>query len=573
MARRPVPTEDILDDDKITNTELVDALDQRFVTYANMSLEDRALPDARDGLKPSQRRVLVAMNDLGLTSRSATEKCAKICGDTSGNYHPHGEAVVYPTMFRLAQSWVMREPLVIGQGNFGNIDGDPPAAMRYTEAKMSLFGEAMLEDCSSEVVPYVPNYNEKRTEPTVLPGKFPNLLVNGAQGIAVGWATVLPPHNLREVVAVIRAYIKNPDITVAEVIQLMPGPDFPTGGKILGQDGIMGYYKDGRGSVRMEGRYEIFRSSKGVESIVITELPYQASPEQLSLEIESLVKDAKLTGISDLKNLSSKKNGIQVVVEIARGNNSGLVLNNLLKNTCLRKTFSVNQTVKLDGRIVADVGVLQLVKAFVEHRKLVLTNKYKAELDKQLARIHILDGMIRVSQNIRAVVELIISSSGPEAAAEALIKQGYVETDIQAKAVLAIVLSQLTKLEASKITDEKTKREARVVWLRKILSDDKEILALVSREQDELSQKMGTDRKTEIVKTVIDIGNEDLVKDERLIISLTIDGYVRSITADSYRVQGRGGKGVTGTKNTDDNVAELFESGSKELVLFFTNKG
>jgi DNA gyrase subunit A len=566
-------TQNVFDEeDKVTDTELSDALDQRFVTYAFMSLEDRALPDARDGLKPSQRRVLVAMNDLKLTARGSTEKSAKICGDTSGNYHPHGEAVVYPTMYRLAQSWVMRDPLLIGQGNFGNLDGDPPAAMRYTEAKMSLVGEAMLEDLSPEVVRFVPNYNEKRQEPTILPGKFPNLLVNGAQGIAVGWATTLPPHNLREVVAVIRAYIKNPELTTAEVIQLMPGPDFPTGGRVLGQDGILEYYNTGRGSVLMEGKWDITKSPRGVETITITELPYQSSPEGLSLEIEALVKKGTLTGISDLKNLSSKKTGIKVVIDVARGNNSGLVVNNLLKNTSLRKSFSVNQTVLIGGKVVPDAGVLKLVKEFVDHRKAVLTSKYKAELDRQQARIHILEGMIRVSQNIKAVVDIILASESPEAATAALMKAKFVDTEIQAKAVLEIKLSQLTKLEANKIADEKRQREERVAWLRKVLADEKEILALVSREQDELAKKMGTDRRTEIVRTVRDVSNEDLVKDERLIVSLTIDGYVKSLPVDSYRVQGRGGKGVIGGKG-DDNVSDVFEAGSKELVLFFTNKG
>ena len=574
MARR-LPS-DILGDevtDHIIETDLTEALDSRFVTYAFMSLADRALPDARDGLKPSQRRLLVAMNDLKLTSRSSTIKCAKICGDTSGNYHPHGEAIVYPTLVRLAQPWALRDPLLIGQGNFGNLDGDPPAAMRYTEAKMSQVGDAMLEDLHPDIVPFIPNYDEKRQEPTILPSKFPNLLVNGAQGIAVGWATILPPHNLREVTAVIRAYIKNPDITVSDIIQLMPGPDFPTGGKILGQDGIIEYYRDGRGSVRMEGKWDIHKSPRGVETIIVNELPYQSSPEGLATEIKELVENQKLTGIADLKNLSSKKDGIQVLIEVAKGNSSALVLNNLLKNTSLRKTFSVNQTVLIGGKVVPDAGVLRLVKAFVEHRQEVLTKKYQAELVTQQARIHILEGMIRVSQNIDDVIKIIRAADNPEAAALALIKSGFCTSDAQAKAVLAITLSQLTKLEASRLAEEKAKREARVEWLKKILADPKEILALISREQDELSQKMGTDRRTEIVKTVVDVSNEDLVKDEQLVISLTGEGYVRSLPVDAYKVQGRGGKGVAGTKSTDDDVFQLFESGSKELVLFFTDMG
>lgn len=566
-------------EEHIAEEELSTVLDSRFTKYAFMSLEDRALPDARDGLKPSQRRVLIAMHDLGLTATSSTEKSAKICGDCSGNYHPHGEAVVYPTMYRLVQSWIMRCPLLIGQGNFGNPDGDPPAAMRYTEAKLSKFGESMLADLSEDIVPYQPNYNEKRLEPTILPAMFPNLLVNGCEGIAVGWATKIVPHNLKEVVAVIKEYIKNPDVKIEKIIKLMPGPDFPTGGKILGQEGVLDYYRTGRGSLKLEGKYEIVKDKNNV-SIVVTELPYQSSPDQLCAEIQKLAegdKDnkPKIVGISDLKNLSSKKTGIRVVIEVAKNSNANLIVNNLLKLTCLRKSISVNQTVLIDGKVVPESSILQLVKAFVEHRKVILTNKYNAELKKSKARVHILEGLIGIVDKIDLVIKIIRASDSPEDAETTLIQQKLVETLIQAKAVLAITLRQLTKLESNKLIDERDQLKERIKWLNKILGDKAEILNLIVEEQEGLAKKFGDDRKSEIVGAAIDIADEDLIKDEQLVVSLTGDGYLRSVNVDSYRVQNRGGSGSSAVSKSDtpENIFEMFECNSKSIVLFFTNEG
>jgi DNA gyrase subunit A len=976
------------------NKDITEVLTDKFSIYANMVLEDRALPDARDGLKPSQRRILVAMNDLGLSSRSGTEKCAKICGDTSGNYHPHGEAVVYPTLVRLIQEWSMREPLLIGQGNFGSRDGDPQAAMRYcitaghkivtptgklieistlankcvdgekeininivnadgkyskaskvfacgkhpvkkiitidgfeiegtynhpllvleasdngpvekwkliediretdylilkrggydykyskvsqkkldmayllgafvsegycvkkhftfgntdkeyfdnvvdkyrknidtnfkiaerieksgkkywnletncsknleqselfqlfskysedksvpksiwngsweekrifltslfegdgcismleecvlqiaystksnllakdvqqllllfgimsrvyfdknrkqytvytgnisdceifaknigftskkitlltekikfvencrrgmvrdfvphlseyvrkskflkysnrdriirtnidrlnktqleyeelsnfiedayvknvylnlinkkhnfyskvdsivetgekevfsikvesdchsfiangfinhnTESKLSKFGDALLEDLSEDTVPFQINYNEKRREPTVLPGKIPNLLINGCQGIAVGWATNIPPHNYKEISKVVEAYILNPDLSISELISIMPGPDFSTGGKILGQDGILDYYKTGRGSIKLEGKWNVETSSKGIKSIIVTELPYQASPEQLALEIEKLVKEDELKDVSDLKNLSSGANGIKVVIEISKNGNVDLVLNNLLKNTCMRKSFSVNQTVLVNGKVIPEAPVLLLVKTFVNHRRCVLSNKFKAELVKHNARIHILDGLINVSNNIDQTVKIVRNSDSPEDAVTKLISNKVVETEIQAKAVLAITLNQLTKLENNKLLNEKNVKLERIAELNIILADSKKIDEIVVKEQLELSEKIGSDRKTVITTSGTDIQNEDLIKNEKVIISLTSDGYVKSTNLESFKIQGRGGKGVIGGK--EDDIFELCEAQSKNYLLFFTNLG
>lgn len=570
MAKTP-PVEDVVE--HIIRQEMSEAVDTRFTTYAFMALEDRALPDARDGLKPSQRRVLVAMNDLRLTPNGGTEKSAKICGDTSGNYHPHGEAVVYPTMYRMAQPWVLRAPLIKGQGNFGNRDGDPPAAMRYTEAKMSAIGALMLEELSPEVVPFVPNYNEKRQEPTVLPAMFPNLLVNGGSGIAVGWAFNMPPHNYRELVEIFKAYATNPNLTPEEIIKLMPGPDFPTGGKILGQDGIIDYYRDGRGSVKLEGTYSIEKGSKGTEYIVVTELPYLSSPQQLCVEINDLLEDGEIQGISDANDESSKKDGMRVVIEVARNFNANLVINGLLKHTSLRRTFSVNQTVLIGGKVVPEANLLKLIEAFISHRKDILTKKYNAELAKHQARIHILEGLVRVAGSIDKTIKIIRESNSPEEAAKALITAKIVESDIQAKAVLAITLSQLTKMEASKLTEEMKQKQERVAWLRKILANSKEVMDLVIQEQEELAKRLGDERRTKVQKRVTEISNLDLIKDEKMIISLTGDGYVKSQPVESFKVQGRGGRGVNGSKDEEANMFEMFETGSKELVMFFTTKG
>lgn len=549
---RKKPAENILE--SIIEEEFTTAFDSRFTRYALMSLEDRALPDARDGLKPSQRRVLVAMNDLKLNPGGKTTKSAKICGITSGDYHPHGEAIVYPTMYRLAQSWVMREPLVLGQGNFGSVDGDEPASMRYTEAKLSPVGESMLDDLSPDVVEFVSNYNEEKKEPTVLPGKFPNLLVNGTEGIAVGWATKFPPHNLKEIAKVIEAYINNRNITTKDVIKLMPGPDFPTGGKLLGQSEVLEYYNTGHGNLQLEGKWEISKSNKGVESIIIRELPYQVSPSKLGKQIEDLCKNETIQGISDMKNLSSDRT--EIIIECKNGN-VNVVLNNLLKYTDLRTSFNVNCTVLINGKVVPDAGILKLIAAFVSHRTVVLTAKYTAERKALLSRIHILDGLISVSKKITEAIELIRSSKDDAEAAAKLIAAKLVTSNEQANAVLNITLRQLTRLEGTKLLDEQKKKQERVVWLNKILSDPSEIDRLIIAEQLDLAEAFGSERKTQISKTEAqDINIEQLTPDEDILIALSGDGYIKSLSAK-------------------ENIQEfkLLSTNSKNNVMFFTNKG
>ena len=394
--------------DHVIDKEFIELIDDRFTNYAFAVMEDRALPDARDGLKPSQRRTLVAMNDLNLRSSGKTKKCAKICGDVSGNYHPHGEAVVYPTLVRMAQDWSLRYPLISPQGNFGSpAPEDKPAAMRYTEAKFSVFGDQMVSELSNQVVDYISNYNDEMTEPTVMPSLIPNLIVNGCSGIAVGWATSMAPHNLREIANLIDAYIKNPDLTIEEIMEIVPGPDFPLPCKILGNTGVKNYFTTGRGSIQLEGYHTIESERTGQQYVRVTALPYGGSAEGFCREIKELVETKKIEGITNLKNLTNKK-GMDVRIWIHKSANTNVVLNLILKHTCLRTNFSVNSTVLMEGKkVVENVPLIKLVETFVNHRKDVLTRKFNAELDKNNRRLHILDGLIGITSKIDAVIKLI----------------------------------------------------------------------------------------------------------------------------------------------------------------------
>ncbi len=560
--------------DTILEKNFVDLIDERFTNYAFAVMEDRALPDARDGMKPSQRRTLVAMDDLKLRASGKTKKCAKICGDVSGNYHPHGEAVVYPTLVRMAQSWSLRYPLITPQGNFGSpAPEDKPAAMRYTEAKLSSFGDLMVNELSDQVVRYQSNYNDEMMEPTVLPSLFPNLIVNGCSGIAVGWATNMAPHNLREVAKLIDAYIKNPDITTDEALQIVPGPDFPIRCKVLGLDGIRSYFTNGRGTVQLEGYYDIVQE-RNQEIIKVSELPYGSSAESFCREIKDLVESKKIEGITGLKNLTSKK-GMDVRIWLHKTASSQVVLNQLLKRTSLRTSFSVNSTVLLDGKkVVENVSILQLVKAFVDHRKEVLTNKFTAEHAKNSSRIHILEGLLGITDKIDAVIKLVRNADNKEEAAKELIAQGFVTSQEQADAVLRITLGNLTKLDTRALQDEFDKLTKRNEWLAAQLASEKKMLSLISKEQLELAEKFGDDRRSEILALEDEISYEDLIKEEEIIVSLTKDGYIKRVPLDTFRTQNRGGKGVIGVKSREeDEASDIFSGTTHDLFLFFTNQG
>ena len=560
--------------DTILEKNFVDLIDERFTNYAFAVMEDRALPDARDGLKPSQRRTLVAMDDLKLRASGKTKKCAKICGDVSGNYHPHGEAVVYPTLVRMAQSWSLRYPLITPQGNFGSpAPEDKPAAMRYTEAKLSSFGDLMVNELSDQVVRYQANYNDEMMEPTVLPSLFPNLIVNGCSGIAVGWATNMAPHNLREVAKLIDAYIKNPDITTDEAIQIVPGPDFPIRCKVLGLDGIRSYFTNGRGTVQLEGYYDIVQE-RNQEIIKVSELPYGSSAESFCREIKDLVESKKIEGITGLKNLTSKK-GMDVRIWLHKSASSQVVLNQLLKRTSLRTSFSVNSTVLLDGKkVVENVSILQLVKAFVDHRKEVLTNKFTAEHAKNSSRIHILEGLLGITDKIDAVIKLVRNADNKEEAAKELIAQKFVTSQEQADAVLRITLGNLTKLDTRALQDEFDKLTKRNEWLAAQLASEKKMLGLISKEQLELAEKFGDDRRSEILALEDEISYEDLIQEEEIIVSLTKDGYIKRVPLDTFKTQNRGGKGVIGVKSREeDEASDIFSGTTHDLFLFFTNQG
>jgi DNA gyrase subunit A len=561
--------------DFIIEKDFVELIDERFTNYAFAVMEDRALPDARDGLKPSQRRTLVAMNDLNLRSSGKTKKCAKICGDVSGNYHPHGEAVVYPTLVRMAQDWSLRYPLISPQGNFGSpAPEDKPAAMRYTEAKFSVFGDQMVSELSNQVVNYISNYNDELTEPTVMPSLIPNLIINGCSGIAVGWATSMAPHNLREIANLIDAYIKNPDLSIEDIMEIVPGPDFPLPCKILGNTGIKNYFSTGRGTVHLEGYHTIESEKNGQQYIKVTALPYGGSAESFCREIKELVESKKIEGITNLKNLTNKK-GMDIRIWVHKQANINVALNLVLKHTSLRTNFSVNSTVLLDGKkVVENVPLLKLVETFVTHRKDVLTRKFNAELDKNNRRLHILDGLIGITTKIDAVIKLIRGADDRNVAQQELIAQGFVTSVEQADAVLKITLGNLTKLDTSSMADEFSKLTKRNEWLADQLSSDTKMLKLISKEQLEIAEKLGDDRRSEIVPSMDDFNYEDLISEEQIVVSLTKDGYIKRVPLDTFKSQGRGGKGVIAVKGREeDEAADIFVGSTHDLFLFFTNQG
>ena len=578
MARKP-NVEEVssleLMQDHVIEKEFIELLDDRFTNYAFAVMEDRALPDVRDGLKPSQRRTLVAMNDLNLRSSGKTKKCAKICGDVSGNYHPHGEAVVYPTLVRMAQDWSLRYPLISPQGNFGSpAPEDKPAAMRYTEAKFSVFGDQMVSELSNSVVDYISNYNDELTEPTVLPSLVPNLLINGCSGIAVGWATNMAPHNLREIAQLIDAYIKNPDINVEEIMEIVPGPDFPMPCKILGNSGIKNYFSTGRGSVQIEGYHSIEQEKSGQQYIKVTALPYGGSAEGFCREIKELVESKKIEGITNLKNLTNKK-GMDIRIWIHKLANTSVALNLILKHTCLRTNFSVNSTVLMEGKkVVENVPLIKLVETFVDHRKDVLTRKFNAELDKNNRRLHILDGLIGITSKIDAVIKLIREADDRNVAQQELIAKGFVTSAEQADAVLKITLGNLTKLDTNSMADEFSKLTKRNEWLTDQLSSDRKMLRLISKEQLDIAEKLGDDRRSEIVPSMDDFNYEDLITEEQIVVSLTKDGYIKRVPLDTFKAQGRGGKGVIAVKGREeDEAADIYVGSTHDLFLFFTNRG
>jgi len=542
-----------------------------YLDYAMSVIVARALPDVRDGLKPVQRRILVAMNDLGLASNRGFRKCAKVCGDTSGNYHPHGEAVIYPALVRLAQDFSMRYPLIDGQGNFGSVDGDPPAAMRYTEVRLTRIAEEMLADLEKETVDFVPNFDQTRVEPVVLPSRIPNLLVNGSSGIAVGMATNIPPHNIKEVIDAAILLIEKPDASLKEVMKLVPGPDFPTGGYIAGREGIEEAYRIGRGTFQMRAKAAIEQIGKDRENIVITEIPYQVNKAKLIERIAELVQTKKLDGIADIRDESDRE-GMRIVIEVKRGEESKLVLNNLYKHTQMQESFGMILLAIVAGQ-PRELGLLPLLRLFIEHRVEVVRRRSQFELRKAEEREHILLGFKKALEHLDEVIKLIRHSKAPKEAREGLMTT-WKFTERQAQAILDLQLHRLTQMEREKILEELKEIQARIAGLKEILASEKKLKGVIIAELREVAKEYGDARRTQIVEHVEEIKLEDLIADVDMAITVSHAGYIKRTPVDVYRHQSRGGKGRIGARTREEDFVEhLFIASAHSYILLFTSKG
>ena len=545
-----------------------------YLDYAMSVIVGRALPDVRDGLKPVHRRVLHVMNETGLQPTRRHVKSAQIVGEVMGKYHPHGDSAIYDTLVRLAQSFSMRYPLVDGHGNFGNIDGYSAAAMRYTEARLSRLATEMLRDIDQDTVDFVPTYDGGTQEPVVLPARFPNLLVNGSSGIAVGMATNIPPHNLREVIAATIAYIDDPSIDVDGLMKYIKGPDFPTAGTILGRDGIRDAYATGRGRVRVQAKAHIEPIGQGKEAIIITELPYQVRRDGeggVILKIKELHDQKKLPEIADLRN-ESDRHGMRIVIELKRDAIPKVVLNKLYKHTPLQTTFGVNMVALVDN-VPRTLSLREVIGHYVDHQREVVIRRSKYELRRSEERAHVLEGQLIALANLDEVIALIRASRNPEEAREGLTER-FALSLVQAQAILQLTLSRLTALEADKIKQEHADLVERIKELREILGDESRVRTLIKDELSEIAEAYGDERRTEITHAEGEIDIEDLIADQQMVISITHSGYVKSLPLSTYRQQRRGGIGVTGMDMKDDDYIEhLFVSSTHDYLLFFTNRG
>ncbi len=545
-----------------------------YLDYAMSVIVGRALPDVRDGLKPVHRRVLYVMNELNLQPNRKHVKCAQIVGEVMGKYHPHGDSAIYDALVRLAQDFSMRYPLVDGHGNFGNIDGYSAAAMRYTEARLDRLATEMLRDIDAETVDFVPTYDGSRQEPVVLPSRFPNLLVNGGSGIAVGMATNIPPHNLREVIDATTAYIENPDIDVEGLMRHIKGPDFPTGGIILGREGIREAYATGRGRVRLQGKAHIEPIGQGKEAIIITELPFQVRRDGeggLILKIKELHDQKKLPEISDLRN-ESDRHGMRIVIELKRDAIPKVVLNKLYKHTPLQTTFGVNMVALVDN-VPRTLSLREAIGHYVDHQREIVIRRTKYELRRAEERAHVLEGLLIALDNLDEVIALIRGSRDPETARNGLLER-FELTVVQAQAILQLTLSRLTALEAGKIKQEHGDLVERIGELREILGDEQRVNSLIKDELGEIREAYGDERRTEITHAEGEIDIEDLIADQQMVISITNSGYIKSLPLATYRQQRRGGIGVTGMDmKEDDYIEHLFVSSTHDYLLFFTNRG
>jgi DNA gyrase subunit A len=565
---------EVLSGGNIEPRALEDEMRTAFLDYAMSVIVSRALPDVRDGLKPVHRRVLYGMSELGLGPTRPRAKCSRIVGEVMGKYHPHGDSAIYDTLVRMAQDFSMRYTLVDGQGNFGSVDDDPPAAMRYTEAKLDRLATEMLRDLDMDTVDFGPNYDGQHQEPLVMPARFPNLLVNGSSGIAVGMATNIPPHNLREVIDATVAFLENPSITGEDLMEHVRGPDFPTGGIILGRSGIREAYETGRGRVRVQARAHTEPLTHGKEAIVVTELPYQVKKggdNGLMVKIKELVEDKKISEISDLRDESDKR-GMRLVIELKRDALPKVVLNKLFKHTPMQTTFGVNMVALVDG-VPRTLSLRQVIHHYVEHQREVIVRRTKHELAQREARAHILEGLLTALEHLDAVIELIRASPDRETARTLLIER-FALSLIQAQAILDLRLSQLTALESDQIKQEHADMLERIGELRAILGDELRVLALIKEELLEIRERFGDERRTEISAVEGEIDIEDLIADQQMVIAITRSGYIKSLPLDTYRQQHRGGRGVSGMDMKDgDFIEHLFICSTHDYLLFFTNRG
>ncbi len=585
---------------RITDLPIEDELRNSYLTYAMSVIVSRALPDVRDGLKPSQRRILVAMNDLSLTPGAARVKCAKISGDTSGNYHPHGEAVIYPTLVRMAQEWNMRHLLIDKQGNFGSIAGLPAAAMRYTEARLSPASAMMLDDLKLDTVDFIPTYDEARTEPVVLPSKFPNLLVNGATGIAVGMATSIPPHNLREVCAGLVKLIDDPDVSIHELCDIITGPDFPTGGIICGRYGIRQAYLTGRSTIVIRARTTI-EEVKNRSRIIIHEIPFQQFRDRVMEKIAELVRGDRIKGISAIRDESDLKEPVRIIVEIKQGHDPNVVLNQLYQFSQLQDTFSMIFLALVDGK-PRELNIKEMLQEFVRHRVIVIRRRTQFLLNRARKRKHVIEGLLLALADIDRIIQIIRNSRTQPEAKERLMgvecpasmmeralgDRGFAEfqrdrgasdiyrlTSLQTDAILRLTLGQLAGLEQEKLTDEHKNLLNEIEGYLELLGDTGKIFALIKAEIEDIARRFGDDRRTEISSEELGSYNmEDLITEETMVVTISHRGYAKRLPATTYRAQRRGGKGVTGMKlEEEDPVEHLFVASTHDYLLFFTNQG
>ncbi|WP_096156152.1 MULTISPECIES: DNA gyrase subunit A [Bacillus] len=543
-----------------------------FLDYAMSVIVSRALPDVRDGLKPVHRRILYAMNDLGMHSDKAYKKSARIVGEVIGKYHPHGDSAVYETMVRMAQDFNFRYMLIDGHGNFGSVDGDAAAAMRYTEARMSKISMEILRDINKDTIDYQDNYDGSEREPVVLPARFPNLLVNGAAGIAVGMATNVPPHQLGEVIDGVLALSKDPEMTIPELMEIIPGPDFPTSGQILGRSGIRKAYETGRGSITIRAKVEIETKSNGREVILVHELPYQVNKAKLIEKIADLARDKKLEGISDLRD-ESDRNGMRIVIEIKRDANANVVLNNLYKQTALQTSFGINMLALVNGEPKV-LNLKQCLYHYLEHQKVVIKRRTAFELRKAEARAHILEGLRIALDHLDAVIALIRASQTTDIAREGLMRE-FSLSERQAQAILDMRLQRLTGLEREKIEEEYKGLIALIAELKAILADEEKVLEIIREELTEVKERFNDTRRTEIIVAGLEnIEDEDLIPRQNVVITLTHNGYIKRLPLSTYRSQKRGGRGIQGMgTNENDFVEHLLTTSTHDTLLFFTNKG